>query len=791
MMGYDIMIKAVNFKKENKDMLNISATTALERLEQYVRQTPDRDAVIYEPEERLTFRELWSLSGRIYAWLKEKGIGEEDVVMYCLPRGVFLYACMVGTMRSGAAFVLAETENEAERTAFIRENSGCKLYVDEKCMQDILRCQPLEGYEPVKLHSLCYIAYTSGTTGHPKGVMHEYGSLDNAWKAVMVNGKPMMTDTDTFLSMSPMNFVAMPIIFAYSCGHGCTIALMPYRYAESNESFSAYLSGAGVTCGYVTPSFLLKHQPFSYPWHFCILSAEPADGLYIPHMHCYNTYASTEAGCLLSVYELKKPMTPAPVGRSYSDVKLIVADENGMEIPAGETGEICFITPYVRGYIDLPKGDKVYKDGCLFHTGDAGEINDDGDLIVRGRVDEMFKVGGYRIEPDEVANAVTMISGLSHAVVRGFVYRNISSIVVFYTDDVQIDPVSMREKLLGLLSEYMIPTTYIHLNDFPLLPSGKIEKLSLLPPEGSWEQFRKNTVAELPVIGTGRTACVYDMGAGKVLKLFISSIPFSTIHKELVQLHTAHSCGIPVPDGYETVWSEGRYGILMDKMPGIGLETLIREKTEERTALITRFAGSVRALHQISMSGTDTIDIWEESICLCGELDRDFCSEKEAMMIRSVFECIPHAETFIHGDCHPGNVKMDNEEIQYLDLMFSGKGHPVFDLIGMYSHYVFIPSFISEKEYGSNNRMTKKEAEELFDSFLEVYLQGPDAEDLSAAKVLIRGVHAAVICLASVRMPGALTDEMLLEARHRAVRFAEEFCTDNRLNDSSYWSVLK
>ena len=87
-----------------------------------------------------------------------------------------------------------------------------------------------------------------------------------------------------------------------------------------------------MTCGYVTPSFLLKHQPFSYPWHFCILSAEPADGLYIPHMHCYNTYASTEAGCLLSVYELKKPMTPAPVGRSYSDVKLIVADENGMEI---------------------------------------------------------------------------------------------------------------------------------------------------------------------------------------------------------------------------------------------------------------------------------------------------------------------------------------------------------------------------------------------------------------------------------------------------------------------------
>ena len=764
-------------------MLNISAATALERLEQYVRQIPDRDAVICEPEERLTFRDLWSLSGRIYAWLKENGIGEEDVVMYCLPRGVLLYACMVGTMRAGAAFVLAETENEPERTAFIRKNSRCRLYVDEEGMQDILRCEPLDGYEPVKLHNLCYIAYTSGTTGHPKGVMHEYGSLDNAWKAVMVNGKPMMTDTDTFLSMSPMNFVAMPIIFAYSCGHGCTIALMPYRYAESRESFSAYLSGAGVTCGYVTPSFLLKHLPFTYPWHFCILSAEPADGLYIPDMHCYNTYASTEAGCLLSVYELKKPMTPSPVGRSYSDVKLIVADENGREAPQGETGEICFMTPYVRGYIDLQKDDKGYTEGCLFHTGDAGEINDDGDLIVHGRIDEMFKIGGYRIEPDEVANAVTMISGLSHAVVRGFVYRNISSIIVFYTDNVQIDPVSMREKLLGLLPEYMIPTTYIHLNDFPLLPSGKIDKLSLLPPEGSWEQFRKNTAAELTVIGTGRTACVYDMGAGKALKLFLPSIPFGTIHKELVQRHTAHSCGLPVPESYEIVRSEGRYGIMMEKMSGTGLDTLIREKHEERKALITRFAESVRALHQISMADIETIDIREESICLCGQLDRGFCSEEEAAKIRSVFECIPRAETFVHGDCHTGNVKMNNEEIQYLDLMFSGKGHPVFDLIGMYSHYVFIPSFISEKEFESKNRMTKDEAEDLFDRFLETYLRGPDAADLYAAKKMVRGVHAAAICLASVRMPGALTDEMLMEARHRAVRFAEEYCANSRCKE--------
>ena len=159
--------------------------TSLQLLEGWVIKTPNRRAVVFEPKISATFKELWNLSGKIYAYLKAHNIGQEDVVMYHLPRGIELYACMTGTMRAGAAFVMAETGTDLERTAFIREDSGCKLYVDKKCMTEIRWLQPLEGYEPINLHNLLYIAYTSGTTGHPKGVLHEYGSLDNAWKSVI------------------------------------------------------------------------------------------------------------------------------------------------------------------------------------------------------------------------------------------------------------------------------------------------------------------------------------------------------------------------------------------------------------------------------------------------------------------------------------------------------------------------------------------------------------------------------------------------------------------------------
>ena len=778
-----------SFADEKKNSVN-TAATALERLEYYVINTPERPAVIYHPEERMTFRELWELSGKIYAWLKAKGIGAEDVVLYSLPRGIFLYACMVGTMRAGAAFVLTETENDPERTAYIRENSECRLFVDEDCVKEILNTKPLEGYEPVNRHNLCYIAYTSGTTGHPKGVMHEYGSLDNAWKAVMVDGRAIMYDTDTFLLMSPMNFVATPIIYAYSCAHGCAIAAMPYEYAESKDSFSDYLKRAGVTCGYVTPSFLRKHLPFDYPWHMCILSAEPADGLYIPGLNCFNTYASTESGCLLSVYELKEPMTPAPVGKSYSDVEVFVADDDGTELPPGTVGEVCFKTPYVRGYLDRKARGRLSEDG-VFHTGDAGKKDADGNLTVRGRIDEMFKIGGYRIEPDEVSNAVKSVSGITNVIVRGFVYKDISSIVVFYTDDFKVDPVEMREKLLGILPEYMIPTNYIRLNDFPYLSSGKVDKLKLLPPEGSWDRFRELGGSELQLINEGRTAQVYDLGEEVVLKLFRPSISYAAVYSEMLRNHEAFLSGIPVPDSFEVVRSGNRYGFLMENKPGDVIERMIIEHLEERFRLIAEFADSVKAVHQIKVTDSALPDVRDEAVFYCGKLDTEYCSKEESERIRSIFENIPTAENFVHCDCHTGNAEMIGGKVQFYDLMFSGKGHPIFDHLAMYAHYVFLPSFTSEEEFMKKNHMTHSEAEALFDSFLARYYPKADAKKISEIKIAVRGVHAAQICLASVRMPGVFTEEILREVKERAVAFSKQYPLENLKKEMLEWSMFE
>ena len=808
--------------------------SVLEMLANRVATTPDKTLLVCDPQTRISYAEHWELSGRVYAWLKAAGVGAEDIVMYCLPRGAGLFACITGTLRAGAAFVLTEVENDPKRTAFIRRDCNCKRYVDEAAWAEILETEPIEGFEPVNLHSLCYVAYTSGTTGSPKGVLHEYGSLENAWKAARVDGVGIHRDTDTFLCMSPMNFVSTPIAYAYACAYGCALALMPYAYRESDEGFYRYLREARVSTGYLTPTFLRSHYPFEFPWRMCILSSEPADGLSIEGTKVYNCYASSESGCLIAVYPLSRAQTPAPVGKPDPEtLEVFVLDDDGREVEPGKVGEICYRNPYVRGYLNMPERTCKLLRGGVFHSGDAGKVDENGNLILRGRLDEMFKIGGYRIEPDEVARAVQSTCGIKHLLIRGFSYKDVSTIIAFYIDDVELDEEDAHERLLKVLPEYMVPTNFVHLDAFPLLSTGKLDKLSLLPPEGSWDEFLKLEGADLARIGEGRTSEVFDMGT-KALKLFKSSIPHRLVTAELKLAQAARDAGVSCPRAYEIVRRQTRYGIIFDKVRGNRLEALLAEElgADVRGGLISRFAAAVKDMHRIHVADGRLSDYKQDSLALCDELAPAFCSEPQARAIRTIFEAVPDGDTFVHGDCHSANALLAGEAdtvspdeglvvgngspaggnaaapggIAFVDFMLAGKGHPVFDLLCLYSHCVFLPAFaggevavgaadaapataLSAASSGSAGSIGGRA---VYDAFLASYAPDLDEGERAELAEWIAGVHAARMCVSSVLIPGLFSDEVLACAKARALAFAERLSVrKDALDGSPEDSVLK
>lgn len=761
--------------------------TILEKLEHLARTAPDKAAVFYEPGESLSHSELWALSGKIYAYLKQKGIGAEDVIMYCLPRGLNLFASIIGTMRAGAAFVLTETDNSVQRTAFIKKDCECRLFVDEQLFQEILETEPAERFVPENMHSLCYIAYTSGTTGSPKGVLHEYGSLENACKAARHKDEPLFEPQNIFLLMSPMNFVSFPIAFALSVAYEFTIAVMPYHYAESEDNLLDYIEQNHVDCGYITPSFVRKHSTLKLPWKKCILSSESADGIFLEGAGNYNCYASTEAGCLLTVYKLPHAMTPAPVGYPKSDIDLSVIKEDGTKALENEEGEVCFASPYIRGYLHLPGETKRLMDGGVIHTGNAGKMTKDG-LVICGRMTEMFKEQGFRIEPEEVEKAVAEVCGIDSPVVRGFVHKDISSIVVFYTGSADIDVVAAREKLQKRLPEYMVPTNFIRVDHFPLLETGKLDRHHLLPKEGDWNEILKDCLdkdrmAKFPVVGKGRTSTVLQISKDKVIKLFHASIPFATIQGEYERTRFVHSAKIPAPDAYDVVLSRKRYGIILDYVQGENLEQAILEHPNRRSELLKKFVEAVKEIHQIKICDSSIPDIKKSAISFAKNLDRQKFSDSDVEKIINIFRCIPDSKGFVHGDCHTANAMVVGNKISFIDFSLCGKGHPVFDLVCMYSHYVFLPSFEEDQSYRERTGFSKKDAEWIFEEFFRYYYNTDDAQFLEETKKQLLGILAARLCLASIIIPDSFSEWILQSVKKIAVDFSDKFCRPGSINN--------
>ncbi len=116
----------------------------------------------------ITYGQFYQLTGRVYAYLKNKGIGKEDFVLICLPRGIQPIIAFGGVLRAGAAFVIVEDNYAPERIEFIKKDCGCKIVIDSDVWSEIQLTKSIDGYEPFDDHAAAFAVYTSGTTGNPK-----------------------------------------------------------------------------------------------------------------------------------------------------------------------------------------------------------------------------------------------------------------------------------------------------------------------------------------------------------------------------------------------------------------------------------------------------------------------------------------------------------------------------------------------------------------------------------------------------------------------------------------------
>ena len=233
------------------------------------------------------------MTSRIYGWLKANRIGREDFVLINLPRGVMPVLAMIGVWKAGAAWALVEDTYAPERIDFIRKDVGCKAEINADNWSDVMRAEPLEGFEAVSDHDAAYAIYTSGTTGNPKGVLHERGNLERAIQSITFDGKNPFTSDERLATLSPLNFVATVIVIP--C---CFNVFKAQNYIVSSATLknttalAKFFMMNRITVTFLTPSYVRMLGNRKTPYlKMLFVGSEPANNVYVDGLELVNITA--------------------------------------------------------------------------------------------------------------------------------------------------------------------------------------------------------------------------------------------------------------------------------------------------------------------------------------------------------------------------------------------------------------------------------------------------------------------------------------------------------------------
>lgn len=535
----------------------------IDQYEDIVKKYPGREAFV-DRRERVDYQEFDTRASKIYAYLKRRGIAKEDIVMLLMPRGIDAYAAQIGVMKCGAAFLTLEDTYPVNRVSYIKEDVSPKLVLDEETVKEVYREEaPLPGHEETDVHDALLAVYTSGSTGNPKGILHEYGLADELMAPGYYQEKEIGGIT------SPLYFIANYIFFISFLAKAITIHIIDEGMVRDFDRLKAYIYDEKLNLIYLPPAYIRIYTEPSPYLRMITTGSEPANGLFYKDSKpaIFNVYSMSEAGFYVLQTVIDKKYDVAPVGQpSLKELRYVIVDEDGKVIEGEGHGELCLENPFSRGYIHLPEKTKeVFVDG-LYHTRDVVRRDRDGMYYVIGRIDDMIKIAGNRIEPAEIEARVQDITGLKKVVAKGFDTGERAFICVYYLrgeasrlgilegDTLAFD----HERLKTLLPEYMIPSYYIPIDEFPLTDSKKIAKKLLKmpqvsdyladyePPADDREQYLCELFAkvlQLPRVGRNDDFFLLGGDSMKAIQCVSQSVRYAFTANELRENSTAAKLG--------------------------------------------------------------------------------------------------------------------------------------------------------------------------------------------------------------------------------------------------------
>jgi len=466
---------------------------------------------------RTTYATLERRANRLARHLRRRGIGRGDVVALLLPRSVDAYVALLGILKAGAAYLPIDPDHPFERVRWMLADGGAKALVTTEALagrhrlavgtvvlvdaDDVAisaesgaRLGPSEvGLDP---HDLCYVMYTSGSSGRPKGVRIEHRS---AWHLAVTEGRlfGVRPDDRVYQGASLAFDLSVEEIWL-ALQAGATLVPAAPGAPNTGAALSRELAKRGVTVFSCVPSLLATMDEDVPHLRLLIVGGEIlsdrlAERWTRPGRRVVNTYGPTET-TVTATYADVVPGHPVTIGRPLPGYHVYLLDDDQSPVAPGCVGEIVIGGVGVaRGYVGRERdGDEHFvadpfappsQSGAqLCRTGDLGWRDDRGNLHFIGRADDQVKLDGYRVELGEVESALLEVGGFRGAACA--VREDVQGAHRLHAWVVPVPGASfderwLRRRLARMLPPYMVPERVESIAELPRLPNGKLDRAAL------------------------------------------------------------------------------------------------------------------------------------------------------------------------------------------------------------------------------------------------------------------------------------------------------------------------
>ena len=553
------------------------ASTLIDAFHQQVTCVPDNIALV-SGQQSLTYANLDAQVNQLAHYLIKQGVEKGIIVGLFLERSVPMIVSILAILKVGAAYLPIDPAYPPERSQFMVTDGLVSILLTqrtlrEKCPRARLLCwedhEQAIAQEPVNAPSvepvandLAYILFTSGSTGQPKGVMVEHRNV-----LAMLHGFEQTAPTrDKIRGTSLCSYgfdVSVWEIFSTLCFAG-TLHLVSADVVTSQ--FSQYLIDHNITSAYIPPALLpvviqeLERADAELALDRILVGVEPIQQELlrryrqrIPQLRIVNGYGPTETTICATFYVFETVTTPqgiTPIGRAIPGYKVYLVNPHHQQVPLGVKGEIMIGGAGLsRGYLNRSELmaerfiENPFGPGKLYRTGDQARYLPDGNLEFLGRLDYQVKIRGFRVELSEVENALNQHPKIQQSVVISQKNNQTSQTLLAYV--VGSNNALVRSEVTGWLQqklpEYMLPSTFILLDQLPLTPNGKVDRHRLsskeftqkeplraethyTAPESPWETYLTDLWAQcLRVESVGIHDNFFDLGGDSITAIQIAA----------------------------------------------------------------------------------------------------------------------------------------------------------------------------------------------------------------------------------------------------------------------------